>query len=86
MNILFPPVDAVRFDEGSICFDALVDGVPVNCILTTPALNAAAPVGHVISRREAFVLGQPAIKEVVARRITESRVSPVVITQAAFDA
>jgi hypothetical protein len=86
MNILFPPVDTVRFDEGPICFDALVDGVPVNCILTARALSAAAPVDHVVSRREAFLLGQPAIKEVVARQVIESRVSPIVITQAALGA
>ncbi|MFP3569780.1 hypothetical protein [Paraburkholderia sp. SIMBA_030] len=86
MNILFPHIDTVRFDEGPICFDALVDGTPINCILTAPGLSAATPVDHVISRREAFVLGQPALREVVARRVMESRVSPIVITQAAFDA
>ncbi|MCG5076659.1 hypothetical protein [Paraburkholderia tagetis] len=84
MNIVLPPFDNICIGEGPICFDALVDGVLVNCVLTEPALCAAAAVDHVISRREAFALGQPAIKEVVARRAGESSIGPVVITQAEF--
>lgn len=84
MNILFPDIDSLYIGEGPICFDALVDGLPVSCVLTEPALSAAACVDHVISRREAFALGQPAIKEAVARRARDSSIGPIVITQAEF--
>lgn len=84
MNILLPPIDNICIGEGPICFDVLVAGVPVNCMLTEPALSAAAAVDHVVSRREAFALGQSAIKEVVARRAGESSIGPIVITQAEF--
>jgi hypothetical protein len=84
MNILFPHVDSIYIGEGPIYFDAIVDGVTVNCVLTEHALAAAAGIDHVISRRAAFAFGQPAIREVVARRAKESALGPVVITRSEF--
>lgn len=84
MNILLPHVDSIFVGEGPIYFDAIVDGITVNCVLTEHALAAAAGIDHVISRREAFVFGQPAIREVVARRAQDSVIGPIVITRAEF--
>ncbi|SAK71474.1 hypothetical protein AWB79_03927 [Caballeronia hypogeia] len=86
MNILFPHVDSVYVGESLIYFDAIVDGVTVNCVLTEHALSAATGVAQVMSRREAFAFGQPAIKEVVARRARDSALGPIVITRAEFRA
>jgi hypothetical protein len=72
MNILFPHVDNIHVGEGPICFDAIVNGVTISCLLTERALGAAAGVDHVVSRREAFAFGQPAIKAAVARRAKDS--------------
>ena len=84
MNILFPHVDSIYIGEGPIYFDAIVDGVTVNCVLTEHALAAAAGIDHVVSRREAFAFGQPAIREVVARQARDTTVGPIVITRAEF--
>lgn len=84
MNILFPHIDSIYVGEGPIFFDAIVDGVTVSCVLTEHALGAAAGIDHIVSRREAFAFGQPAIKEVVARRAKETSAGSIVITQAEF--
>ncbi|WP_235028374.1 hypothetical protein [Caballeronia choica] len=84
VNILFPHIESIYVDEGPICFDAIVDGVTVSCILTEHALGAAAGIDHVVSRREAFAFGQPAIKKVVARRAKDASGRLIVITQAEF--
>ncbi|SAK62839.1 hypothetical protein AWB78_02085 [Caballeronia calidae] len=84
MNILFPHIDSIYVGEGPIYFDAIVDGVAVNCVLTEHALAAAAGIDHVVSRREAFAFGQPAIREVVARQARDTTVGPIVITRAEF--
>jgi hypothetical protein len=47
-------------------------------------LGAAAGIDHIVSRREAFAFGQPAIKEVVARQAKDASVGLIVITQAEF--
>ncbi|WP_235023453.1 hypothetical protein [Caballeronia glebae] len=86
VNILFPHVDSVYVGEGLLYFDAIVDGVTVNCVLTEHALSAATGVDQIMSRREAFAFGQPAIMEIVARRATDSAVGPIVITRAEFRA
>ena len=86
MNILFPNPDDIYVGEGPICFDAIVDGATVSCVLTEHALGAAAGIDHVVSRREAFAFGQRAIKEVVARRAKDPAVGLIVITQAEFRA
>ncbi|SOE98828.1 Protein of unknown function [Burkholderia sp. OK233] len=80
MAVLLPPLDCIRFDEELVCFDAVVNGAPVSCVLTEDALSAASAVDHVISRREAFSLGQSAIRESVARRVKETGLSQIVIT------
>ncbi|WP_321800406.1 hypothetical protein [Caballeronia sp. J97] len=85
MNVLFPQADSVYVGEGPIYFDAIVDGVTVNCVLTEHALAAAAGIDQVMSRREAFAFGQPAIKEVVARRARHAALGPIVITRAELD-
>ncbi|SAK84657.1 hypothetical protein AWB76_05865 [Caballeronia temeraria] len=84
MNILFPHIDSICVGEGPIYFDTIVDGVTVNCVLTEHALAAAVGIDQVISRREAFAFGQPAIREIVARRAKGSVVGPIVITRAEF--
>jgi hypothetical protein len=82
MDIVFPPVDCLRLGEATICFDALVDGSPVSCVVTERALSTAAAVDQVISPRETFVRAQAAVREAVARRFKESGIGPIVITQA----
>jgi hypothetical protein len=84
MNILFPHIDSIYVGEGPIYFDAIVDGVTVNCVVTEHALAAAAGIDHVVSRREAFAFGQPAIRDIVARRARDSALGPIVITGAEF--
>ena len=84
VNILFPHIDSICVGDGPIYFDAIVDGVTVNCVLTEHALGAAAGIEQVISRRDAFAFGQPAIREVVARRAKDSALGPIVITRAEF--
>ena len=84
MNILFPHIDSIYVGEGPICFDAIVDGVTISCVLTEHALGAAAGIDHIVSRREAFAFGQPAIRKVVARQAKDASTGPIIITQAEF--
>lgn len=82
MYIVFPTLDAVSFEDGHAVFDAIVDGEPVNCLVTESALSAAALVDHIISKKDAFSIGQSAIFEAVSRVLEASPGAPVVLTWA----
>lgn len=82
MEIVFPTPDAVSFEDGHAVFDAIVDGEPVNCLVTESALSAAALVDHIIPRKEAFYIGRSAIFEAVSKVLKASPGVPVVLTWA----
>ncbi|NGM78771.1 DUF1488 family protein [Burkholderia multivorans] len=82
MDIVFPDADAVSFEDGHAVFEAIVDGVPVSCLVTESALSAAASVDHVISKVEAFSIGRAAIFEAIAKVLRVSPGVPVVLTLA----
>lgn len=82
MEIVFPSPDAVSFEDGHAVFDAIVDGEPVNCLVTESALSAAALVDHIVPRREAFYIGRSAIFEAVSRALKASPGVRVVLTWA----
>ncbi|WP_051888101.1 DUF1488 family protein [Caballeronia sordidicola] len=82
MNVVFPPTDTVSFEDGNAVFDALVDGASVRCIVTERALGAASPADQVLSKQEAFSLGEAKIKETVMRLLCFTTSVPVVVTSA----
>ena len=82
MNIVFPTLDRVSFEDGHAVFDAIVDGKPVNCLVTESALSAAARVDNIIPKKDAFSIGRSAIFETVGRVLQASPGVPVVLTWA----
>ncbi|VVD33704.1 conserved protein of unknown function [Paraburkholderia dioscoreae] len=82
MNIIFPCLDDVSFEDGHAVFDAIVDGESVSCLVTESALSAASRVDHIIPKRDAFSIGQSTIFEAITRLIRTTPGVSVVLTWA----
>jgi hypothetical protein len=80
MNIIFPPIETVSFNEGNAVFEAIVDGEVVNCTVTERALIAAAGIDHIIPKRIAFNIGRVAIFDAISRLIERAPCAPVFLT------